>query len=67
MRLAKGNDPRAVRCSIGARMPSMAGGSGHVVLTVGEMTLELTPEQADEMSADLRTFAIEVRNGGQVR
>jgi len=42
-----------------------------VVLTLvrggrGELRIELTPEMADELSADLRNYALEVRNGGRL-
>lgn len=41
-----------------------------VVLTLirggrGELRVELTPDMADELSGDLRNFALEVRNGGR--
>lgn len=45
------------RFEVGAR-------DDYVYLMLGETTLKLTPERAEEIAVELRNFAIEVRNGG---
>ena len=50
-----------VRFEVGARDD---GEAGYVYLTLGETTLKLTPERAEDIAVQLRSFAIEVRNGG---
>lgn len=47
------------QCSLGVRAP-------WIILTVDGNALRLTADQADQLAADLRIFAIELRNGGQV-
>ena len=37
-----------------------------IVLRLDEAEVTMTADQADEMAADLRSFAIELRNGGRV-
>lgn len=54
---------RRRQVSLGVRkMPAGA----RIVLRVGAGTLVLDADQADELSADLRMYALELRNGGQV-
>lgn len=57
--LLKAKAQGEVRLAIGVR-------DGHVALTVGEYTLPLTADQADELSADLRNYSLELRNGGRL-
>lgn len=52
---------KAARLEVGAQDVE---GVGKVYLAVGETTLYLTPERAEELAVDLRSYAIEVRNGG---
>jgi len=49
----------SLRVSVGVR-------DGVVALQVGVTTLRLTADLADELSADLRRFALELRNGGRL-
>jgi hypothetical protein len=39
---------------------------GAICFRLGDTTLRLTADQADQMSADLRMYALELRNGGPV-
>jgi hypothetical protein len=48
------------RCTLGVR-PTR----GVIEFSVGEARLELTPDQADQLSADLRQYSLELRNGGR--
>ena len=44
-------------CSVGIR-------DGAVRLRLGSVGVSLSAEQADQLAADLRLFALEIRNGG---
>ena len=57
------SDDGMVQCSLGGDTsvdPHVA------VLKVGTYSLKLNADQADEMSADLRRIAIELRSGGRL-
>lgn len=60
---AKGGHDGAVRCALGIEVHD---GVPQIMFHVGEYALPLSPEMADELSADLRRYAIEVRNGGKL-
>lgn len=37
-----------------------------IVLIMGPIEIRMGPEQAEQLAVDLRSFAIELRNGGRV-
>ena len=48
---------KRARLEIGAR-------DGHVYVKLGELSAILSPDRAEELAVDLRSYALEVRNGG---
>ncbi len=61
--LAKAARPREVRIELSIVEHE---GQAFVWLGLGSEGVRLTPDRAEEVAVDLRSFALEVRNGGRL-